>query len=209
MNYLMLYVDTLRQYKRLSDTEFGRAIRAVLQYLEDGTEASLPGKECIMYDVLREQTERDRKSYEKRLSAQRENGSKGGRPRKNSETQEKPKNPRVFSETQISHKTQEKEKEEEYIPPYNPPTGEVGGEDELLAISAQHNRVYDKAQACGFVCNMATLDRLTALIADHGADAVCSALDECVKAQASNFRYLEKVLENKKAEAKPRTWDYL
>ena len=43
MNYLMLYVDTLRQYKRLSDTEFGRAIRAVLQFLEDGTEANLPG----------------------------------------------------------------------------------------------------------------------------------------------------------------------
>lgn len=209
MNYLMLYVDTLRQYKRLSDTEFGRAIRAVLQYLEDGTEASLPGKECIMYDVLREQTERDRKSYEKRLAAQRENGSKGGRPRKNSETQEKPKNPRVFLKTQESQKTQEKEKEEEYIPPYNPPTGNGGGEEELLAISEQHNRVYDKAQACGFVCNMATLDRLTALIAAHGADAVFSALDECVKAQASNFRYLEKVLENKKAEAKPKVWDYL
>jgi hypothetical protein len=211
MNYLMLYVDTLRQYKRLSDTEFGRAIRAVLQFLEDGTEANLPGKECIMYDVLREQTERDRKSYEKKMAAQRENGSKGGRPRKKAETQENPKNPWVFSETQESQKTQEKEKEE-YIPPYNPPTGGIGGgEDELLAISEQNNRVYDKAQACGFVCNMATLDRLTALIASHGADSVFSALDECVKAQASNFRYLEKVLENKKAEAKPKGWvnDYL
>jgi hypothetical protein len=208
MNYLMLYVDTLRQYKRLSDTEFGRAIRAVLQFLEDGTEANLPGKECIMYDVLREQTERDRKSYEKKMAAQRENGSKGGRPRKKAETQENPKNPWVFSETQESQKTQEKEKEE-YIPPYNPPTGGIGGgEDELLAISEQNNRVYDKAQACGFVCNMATLDRLTALIASHGADSVFSALDECVKAQASNFRYLEKVLENKKAESKTKAVSY-
>jgi hypothetical protein len=208
MNYLMLYVDTLRQYKRLSDTEFGRAIRAVLQFLEDGTEANLPGKECIMYDVLREQTERDRKSYEKKMAAQRENGSKGGRPRKKAETQENPKNPWVFSETQESQKTQEKEKEE-YIPPYNPPTGGIGGgEDELLAISKQNNRVYDKAQACGFVCNMATLDRLTALIASHGADSVFSALDECVKAQASNFRYLEKVLENKKAESKTKAVSY-
>jgi hypothetical protein len=208
MNYLMLYVDTLRQYKRLSDTEFGRAIRAVLQFLEDGTEVNLPGKECIMYDVLREQTERDRKSYEKKMAAQRENGSKGGRPRKKAETQENPKNPWVFSETQESQKTQEKEKEE-YIPPYNPPTGGIGGgEDELLAISEQNNRVYDKAQACGFVCNMATLDRLTALIASHGADSVFSALDECVKAQASNFRYLEKVLENKKAESKTKAVSY-
>ena len=93
-------------------------------------------------------------------------------------------------------------------PPYSPPTGDGGGEDELLAISEQNNRVYDKAQACGFVCNTATLDRLTALIASHGADSVFSALDECVKAQASNFRYLEKVLENKKAEAKTKAVSY-
>lgn len=94
-------------------------------------------------------------------------------------------------------------------PPYNPPTGGIGGgEDELLAISEKNNRVFDKAQACGFVLNTATLDRLTDLIANHGADSVFSALDECVKAQASNFRYLEKVLENKKAESKTKAVSY-
>ena len=83
MNYVKLHTDALLAYKRLSDTEFGRAVRAVLQYVEDGTEPNLPGKESIMFDVLREQVERDRKSYDKKVAAQRENGSKGGRPRKN------------------------------------------------------------------------------------------------------------------------------
>ena len=193
MNYLMLYVDTLRQYKRLSDTEFGRAIRAVLQFLEDGTEANLPGKECIMYDVLREQTERDRKSYEKRMAAQRENGSKGGRPRKNAETQENPKNPRVFSETQKSHKTQEKEKEE-YIPPYNPPTGD-DDDDDLLLIAQQNNAVYDRAKECGFATDTATLDRLTELISMYGHQAVLDGLDQCVEYGAKSLAYLRKVVE--------------
>ena len=192
MNYLMLYVDTLRQYKRLSDTEFGRAIRAVLQFLEDGTEANLPGKECIMYDVLREQTERDRKSYEKKMAAQRENGSKGGRPRKKAETQENPKNPWVFSETQESQKTQEKEKEE-YIPPYNPPTGD-DDDDDLLLIAQQNNAVYDRAKECGFATDTATLHRLTELISMYGHQAVLDGLDQCVEYGAKSLAYLRKVV---------------
>ena len=208
MNYLMLYVDTLRQYKRLSDTEFGRAIRAVLQFLEDGTEASLPGKECIMYDVLREQTERDRKSYEKKMAAQRENGSKGGRPRKNTQTQEKPNNPRVFSETQESQITQEKEKEE-YIPPYTPPKGVEDDDDDLLLIAQQNNAVYDRAKECGFATDSATLDRLTDLIVKHGHQAVIDGLDQCVEYGAKSLAYLRKVLEGKPREeaAKPEKYD--
>lgn len=197
MNYLMLYVDTLRQYKRLSDTEFGRAVRAVLQYIEDGTEASLPGKECIMYDVLREQAERDRKSYKKKLAAQRENGSKGGRPRKNAETQEKPKNPWVFSETQESQKTQEKEKEE-YIPPYNPPMGGIeDDEEEMLAQNELLNEVFDKARDSGFRITQASMKLLSDRLHDYGKETLFYALDKCVKAQAFNFGYLDTVLGNK------------
>ena len=86
---------------------------------------------------------------------------------KNTQTQEKPNNPWVFSETQESQKTQEKEKEEEYNPPYNPPKGVEDDEDDLLLIAQQNNAVYDRAKECGFATDTATLDRLTDLIAKH------------------------------------------
>lgn len=190
MNYVKIYVDALYAYKRLSDTEFGRAIRALLQYVEDGTEANLPGKESIMFDVLREQVKRGEAAYETKVN----NGKKGGRPRK---TEENRKNLPVISETEENRKNQYKEKE--YIPPYNPPTGD-NDEDELLAISARHQDVFDKAKDCGFTANTADLDRLTDLIASHGPDAVLDALDACVESQAVNFRYLRAVLGGKPKE---------
>ena len=193
MNYVKVYTDALVAYKRLSDTEFGRALRAVLQYVEDGTEANLPGKECIMYDVMCEQVERDRKSYDKKVKAQRENGSKGGRPRKTKETQ---KNPWVFEKANETQKTQDKDKEE-YISPYNPPDDD---EDGLLLIAQQNAAVYDRAKECGFATDTATLDRLTDLIAQFGHQAVLDGLDQCVEYGAKSLAYLRKVVSGKARE---------
>lgn len=194
MNYVKVYTDALVAYKRLSDTEFGRALRAVLQYVEDGTEANLPGKECIMYDVMCEQVERDRKSYDKKVKAQRENGSKGGRPRKNQETQ---KNPWVFEKANETQKTQDKE---EYISPYNPPSGDDDDEDDLLLIAQQNNQVYDRAKECGFATDTATLDRLTDLISQFGHQSVLDGLDQCVEYGAKSLAYLRKVVSGKARE---------
>lgn len=195
MNYVKLFVDTLRQYQRLSDAEFGRALRAVLQYLEDGTEAQLPGKECIMYDVLREQVERDRKSYAKKVSAQRENGSKGGRPRKSQETQQ---NPWVFKKPSESQETQEKEKEKESY------TREgFLADDEADAIMAGHQQVFDEAERCGFARNTGTLDALTDMIGEYGVERMLAALQECLTHGATTLAYLRAVLQGKPKPSAP------
>ena len=186
MNYVKLYTDALYAYKRLSDTEFGRALRAVLQYAEDGTEPNLPGKECIMFDVLREQVERDRAAYNTKI----ENGKKGGRPPKKNENL---KNRPVISDSEKTERNQDKDKEE-YIPPYNPPKGE-DDDDDLLLIAQQNNQVYDRAKECGFATDSATLDRLTDLIAMYGHQAVLDGLDQCVEYGAKSLAYLRKVVE--------------
>ena len=186
MNYVKLYTDALYAYKRLSDTEFGRALRAVLQYAEDGTEPNLPGKECIMFDVLREQVERDRTAYNTKI----ENGKKGGRPPKKNENL---KNRPVISDSEKTERNQDKDKEE-YIPPYNPPKGE-DDDDDLLLIAQQNNQVYDRAKECGFATDSATLDRLTDLIAMYGHQAVLDGLDQCVEYGAKSLAYLRKVVE--------------
>lgn len=206
MNYVKLYTDALYSYKRLSDTEFGRAMRAVLQYAVDGTEPNLPGKESIMFDVLREQVERDRAAYNTKV----ENGKKGGRPPKKKENL---KNRPVISESEKTERNQDKDKEE-YIPPYNPPRGEDDDDDDLLLIAQQNNQVYDRAKECGFASDTATLDRLTELISRYGHQAVLDGLDQCVEYGAKNLAYLRKVVEGQvrrevKAAAKDDTGGWL
>ena len=191
MNYVKLYTDALYAYKRLSDTEFGRALRAVLQYAEDGTEPNLPGKECIMFDVLREQVERDRAAYNTKV----ENGKKGGRPPKKKENL---KNRPVISDSEKTERNQDKDKEE-YIPPYNPPKGE-DDDDDLLLIAQQNAAVYDRAKECGFATATATLDRLTDLISQFGHQAVLDGLDQCVEYGAKSLAYLRKVVSGKARE---------
>ena len=203
MNYVKIYVDALSAYKRLSDTEFGRAIRALLQYVEDGTEPNLPGKESIMFDVLREQVKRGEAAYEAKVS----NGKKGGRPKK---TENNLKNLMVFPETENNLKNQYKENNN--IPPYNPPKGEDEAEEaEFLAQNALLNEVFDKAERCGFAKNEASRDALSGYLHDYGKDALFYALDECVKSQVISFRYLEKVLGNAKPPEKKHDYaaDYL
>lgn len=67
----------------------------------DVGQINLQGREEVLFDVYSQQIDRDVAAYEATISRNRENGSKGGRPKKN------PENPAVFSETQ---KSQDKDK---------------------------------------------------------------------------------------------------
>lgn len=75
----------------------------------DVGQINLQGREEVLFDVYSQQIDRDVAAYEATITRNRENGSKGGRPRKN------PENPVVFSETQKSQdkdKGKDKEKDE-------------------------------------------------------------------------------------------------
>ena len=220
MNYVKLHVDALFAYRRLTDTEFGRAIRCVLQYVEDGTDPNLPGKEGIMYDVLREQVDRDREAYDKRVAAQTENGKKGGRPRKNvtqgqnpTKPNETQQNPWVSKKPNETQKTQEKEKEKEkeYIlssplPPSKGGWEDDDDDDDLVLIARRNDEVFKAAEHAGFDLNGATLDKLTDLISVHGPDAVESGIGKCVEHGVAKLAYLRKVLDGTpKPSSKPST----
>jgi hypothetical protein len=102
--------------RKLSDAECGRLFRALLRYSagEDVGLINLQGREEVLFDVYSQQIDRDVKAYEASVSRSRENGSKGGRPKKSSENPvvflENPENPVVFKKTQ---KTQDKDKDKD------------------------------------------------------------------------------------------------
>ena len=102
--------------RKLSDAECGRLFRALLAYSAgaDVGLINLQGREEVLFDVYSQQIDRDVKAYEATIARSKENGSKGGRPKKNLEKPlgyfENPENPGVFEKTQ---KTQEEEKDKE------------------------------------------------------------------------------------------------
>ena len=104
--YFCAYHSMLAGTRKLSDAECGRLFRALLRYSagEDVELINLQGREEVLFDVYSQQIDRDIQAYEASVMRNRENGSKGGRPRKN------PENPVGFSETQ---KTQDKDKDKD------------------------------------------------------------------------------------------------
>lgn len=109
LSYVKLFADTSGAIDLLSDTEAGRLFKAVMHYI-NGVDEELPGQEKLVFTMLKAQFERDAEAYERYSDKQRENGKKGGRPRKPTAFSENPENPSVFLKTQ---KSQDKDKEKD------------------------------------------------------------------------------------------------
>ena len=101
--------EYLEEMDCLSDAEFGRLIRGLLQYSITGVEPDLKGTERLFWKTVRNREDRFAEAYTQRCATQKENGKKGGRPKNPPVNLENPKNPRVFSETQ---KTQQNRTEQ-------------------------------------------------------------------------------------------------
>ncbi len=75
-------------------------------------------------------------------------------------------------------------------------------ESEMTALADNIHRVLDAAKAAGFPDTSATWDKLNLIVADHGADAVLTAIDICVEANVCNLRYLKGILNKDKQDDK-------
>ena len=83
---------------------------ALIDYSESGVVPELDGISMMAFSFIQSQMDRDSKKYENRCSSNRENGKKGGRPKKENdseETEKKTKNPKK----PIKIKNKDKEKD--------------------------------------------------------------------------------------------------
>jgi len=101
--YLKIFVDSLERYRKLSDAEYGRLMRAALTYKATGEEVKLTEREELLWDGMKLDIDRDNDAYDVFLEKQRENGAKGGRP-------QNPKNPSLILKTQ---KSQDKDNDQD------------------------------------------------------------------------------------------------
>lgn len=120
LSYVKVFADWTKATKKLKDAEKGRLIDAMVVYATTGEDHSdaLSGNEQYVFPMFQASIDRDRQELDDYIQKQSENGKKGGRGHKKATAlEEKPKNPPLSEESQ---KSQEKEKEKEYIPPISP-----------------------------------------------------------------------------------------
>lgn len=119
MKYLKIFYDWPETTQYLKPAQKGELIDALVRYArgETDVESSLKGAALALFPSFKRQIDSDADAYASQTERNRENGKKGGRPRK--ETQEKPENPLGFSETQekprqrIKTKNKDKEKDKD------------------------------------------------------------------------------------------------
>lgn len=100
------YRESLEPYTM---EERGRLVTAMMDYQATGEIPAFSGNERFLWPTLRSQLDRDIQGYEEKCAKNRENGAKGGRPRKQTVSAET----EGFSEKPKKPKEKEKEKEKE------------------------------------------------------------------------------------------------
>ena len=81
---------------------------ALIDYSESGVVPELDGISMMAFSFIQSQMDRDSKKYENRCSSNRENGKKGGRPKKENDLEENQKNQLGFEETEKKTKNPKK-----------------------------------------------------------------------------------------------------
>ena len=129
MTWIMLYYDALKDYKLLSDEQFGRLIRAALSFAQDGAEPELSAPEAYLWPSLQNRLIRDKESYaekcrqskeaaDERWRRDRERRERGDQERGEADGAEPKEEPppekcgRIRTHTDECEQCEEKEKEE-------------------------------------------------------------------------------------------------
>lgn len=115
MKYLKVYTDFAEAMEALSDAERGRLFMSMLQYASTGEAGTLSGAERFVWPIAKQNIDRAQAELEKRA----ENGRKGGRPKKATESEEKQKKANESKRKQTKDnkdKDTDKDKENNIIP---------------------------------------------------------------------------------------------
>nr|DAD95773.1 MAG TPA: hypothetical protein [Siphoviridae sp. cthh925] len=79
----VMYLDYEEHFNLLSDEELGMLVRTIMEYEKTRKIPQLEGMTKMAFSFIKAQLDRDREKYEKKCQKNRENGAKGGRPKKN------------------------------------------------------------------------------------------------------------------------------
>ena len=103
-NSFLLYLEHEELINQLTNEQAGELIKGIFEYARTGDTPNLNPLENLVFISIRQDLDRNAEKYEEKRIKMRENGKKGGRPRKDIKDteQENQKNQKVFSESKKS-----------------------------------------------------------------------------------------------------------
>lgn len=198
MKYLKVWVDFLPVLSTLNDAEVGRLFIAMLNYAATGEEpAEFQGNERFLWAVAK----RDIDVAAERDEKFRQNGMKGGRPKKEEPTETK-RNQTKPNET----KNNQTKPSESKVNLQDKTRQDMTRQDKTLTfiddadagkVLEEQNRVLDAAEDAGFKVSNNVRAALINLYAENGLDKMLEGIKACTEHGVTNLAYLKAVLSGK------------
>lgn len=190
MKYLKVWTDFRSVISKLKPEEKGFLFDAMLNYAETGEEPeTLPGNALVLWPTAKRDIDHTAEESLKRS----QNGSKGGRGNKATESNEKQNKANESKIKQMEANESRKEKKGNEIKG-NEMKSPFLGDDEAAGFQKDHDRVFLAAEDSGFKMSNTVRARLIALYADYGLDKMLAGVMECATHGAPTLAYLEAVL---------------
>lgn len=181
--------------KRLTNEEVGSLFRNLMLYhagrydeMEDFIDS-----EGIAFDFIADDIDRMEEKYNTTCETNRQNGSKGGRPKKQTVSEKTEQNPIKPTETQQNPTKPYKDKEKDKYKEKDKESSFIA-DDEASGIQHDHDQVFTAAEDAGFKMSNTVRARLITLYADHGLEKMLVGFNECATHGAPTLAYLEAVL---------------
>ena len=136
--FLKVFFDFEERTEKLSETERGRLLVGMLHYAKTGEEPELTGNEQFIWPVFKGEIDKEIQSYETKVA----NGSKGGRPSKETEgNRNKPNETEKKRNAQEQEQEQEQEYEQEQEQEQEQEEGENEDDDDDIRARAREAAV--------------------------------------------------------------------
>lgn len=193
--FFPLFFKDKKKLEYLSMEQRGELLTALFTYAEDGTLPTLDGVSGFAFEVFREGIDTSLDAYEETCRKNRENGKKGGRPKKNpavskkterfsQETQNNPTKPNVTQKTEIEVEAEDRSRkqkieDEERSMKYEAEDRSRGGKDTLAAaVKNKFNDLFGRLPSSEFLFSV----RGTGL----DVNIITLALQECKEKNISS-----------------------
>ena len=198
MEYLKIWCSFSEIIEPLNDSERGRLFTAMLEYAESGVLPDFKGNERYVWPAAKQNIDRARCENDR----QKANGSKGGRPRK--ETQENQVKPTETQENQVKPTETLKDNNKENITPKKEENVNARAvaempfdltESDIHSSMLQDRQIEEAAKSIGLQTTEAGMIRGRELCRKYGLDKVLDAISKSV--DVPKWAYVEGVLKGK------------